>query len=115
MANKPKQKGTSWESLIVRELEDRGIRARRKALAGAQDLGDIELPDLPSVVIEAKNCKAMSLSSWVDEATIEAQHAKAEIGVVWHHRPRKSSPFDGYVTMDGETFFRLLRKLMPVG
>jgi hypothetical protein len=114
MANPPKQKGTSWESLIVKELESRGIRARRRTLSGAQDQGDIELPDLPSIVIEAKNCKAMSLSAWVDEAVKEAQHAKAEIGVVWHHRPRKSRPFEGYVSMDGETFFKLLRKLMPV-
>lgn len=113
MANPPRQKGTSWETLIERSLNERSIRARRRALGGAEDKGDIELLDLPFLVIEAKNCKAVSLSTWVDEAVIEAQHAGAEMGVVWHHRPRKSSPWEGYVTMDGETFFRILRRLLP--
>lgn len=115
MANKSKSKGTSWETLITNVLNSRDIRARRRALSGAMDKGDIELLDLP-LILEAKNCKTMKLSEWVDEVEIEAQNAEAMWGIVWHHRPRKSAPEDGYVTMRGETFLKFLEyiKTVPV-
>ena len=116
MTNKSKAKGTSWETLITNTLNERGFRARRRTLSGALDKGDIELLDFP-VIIEAKNCKTMKLSEWVDEANIEALHdttpfpdtMNMKVGVVWHHRPRRSTPGKGYVTMEGETFMLLLR------
>lgn len=107
MANKNKSKGTTWETRITNALNALGIRARRRTLSGALDKGDIELLDLP-IIIEAKNCKTMKLAEWVDEAEKEAQNAGVLFGVVWHHRPRKSSPEDGYVTMRGETFIKIL-------
>lgn len=110
LTNKSKAKGTSWETLITNVLSGRGFRARRQALSGAEDKGDIELLDIP-MIIEAKNCKTMKLAEWVDEAEIEAQNAGMIWGVVWHHRPRKASPEDGYVTMRGETFLRLLSEI----
>ena len=45
--NKSKQKGTRAETKVVRYLEDHGIKARRKALAGSKDEGDIEIYDAP--------------------------------------------------------------------
>jgi hypothetical protein len=110
LTNKSKQKGTSWETLITNALQWRDFRARRRALSGAADKGDIELIDLP-VIIEAKNCKTMKLSEWVDEAEKEAENAGVLFGVVWHHRPRKSAPEDGYVTMRGETFLKMISYL----
>lgn len=107
MANPSKAKGTSWETLVTNALNELGIRARRRTLSGPADKGDIELLDLP-VTIEAKNCKTMKLSEWVDSARGEAINAGVPIGVVWHHRPRKASPADAYVTMDGLTFMYLL-------
>lgn len=111
MTNKSKSKGTSWETLVTNSLNALGIRARRRTLSGAADKGDIELLDLP-IIIEAKNCKTMKLSEWVDSALGEAINADVPIGVVWHHRPRKSSPENAYVTMDGLTFMYLLSCLL---
>lgn len=103
-----KDKGTAWETAIVRYLVDSGFpRAERRALAGTSDRGDIA--NLP-VVVEAKNCRRDELPGWVDEATAEAVNAGVDVGVVWHHRRGKASPGEGFVTMSGATFVRLLRE-----
>lgn len=103
-----KAKGTAWETAICRLLVAEGFEhAERRALAGTSDRGDIS--GIPGWVIEAKNCKAMGLATWVDEAAIEQANDGAEFSAVWHHRRGKASPADGYVTMTGATFVRLLR------
>jgi hypothetical protein len=109
VANKNKAKGSSWETKITNVLNSRDLRARRKVLSGSLDKGDIELLDIP-LIIEAKDCKTVKLAEWVDEAEIEAQNANVIWSVVWHHRPRKQDPADGYVTMRGETFIRMLKE-----
>lgn len=111
MSNPPKQKGTAWETAVVRYLADHGLPARRKALTGNKDEGDIELIDVPGIAIEAKNCKGQSLAQWVDEAVAEAVNAGARVGVVWHHRRGAGSPGGGYVTMAGGHFTELLLEL----
>lgn len=93
-----------------------GFLARRKALTGSSDEGDIELPELPGIVVEAKNCKGQTLAQWVDEAVREAENASVPVGVVWHRRrlsarQQSTSPGAGYVTMSGEHFTRLLTEL----
>lgn len=112
--NKSKQKGTAWETEIVKTLQSSGFSARRKTLSGSADKGDIEIVSIPDLVIEAKNSKIYKLAEWVAEAKIEAENANADFGVVWMHRDRKSSPLDGYVVMDGDTFIRLLAILEGV-
>lgn len=107
-----KAKGTSWESNIVNALILNRFRARRKVLSGSLDQGDIEIDDLRlHLVIEAKNCKQQALAQWVDEALDEAHNAKADLGVVWHHRRGRASPLNGYVTMSGSSFLILLEHL----
>lgn len=107
-----KGKGTAWETAIARYLADSGFPlAERRALAGAFDQGDIA--GVP-VVIEAKNCARTELAAWVDEATSEAVNAGVDVGVVWHHRRGKGSPGEGFVTMSGATFVRLMRDLEKV-
>ena len=108
MTNKSKQKGTAWETAIVRYLEYWGFRAKRKVLSGNADKGDIELPDIPSIIIEAKNAGRYNIPQWVKEADTEAENAKVLIGVVWMHQNGKSNPADGFVIMSGDTFRRLL-------
>lgn len=104
-----KQKGTAWETAISGYLTTHtGTPIRRIAQTGARDVGDIHLGP---ICIEAKNHKQMALADWVDQAEEEATNAGLPIGVVWHHRPRKASPADGYVTMSGETFLRLLHMI----
>ena len=105
--SKSKAKGTAWETAIVGALRTRGFVCRRKVLAGKEDTGDIEIDGIP-VIIEAKNCNAMSLAGWVHEANEEAKHAKVNWGVVWHHRKGRAFPEDAYVTVDGRTFMEML-------
>ena len=104
-----KDKGTKFETAIVRYLNAEGfLGAERRALAG-DDCGDIS--GFPGWVIEAKNCARTDLGAWVDEAEREQVNAGAEFGVVWHHRRGKASPADGFVTMSGAAFVRLLREV----
>lgn len=109
MVNKSKIRGTSWESAIVRYLIAEGLAgAERRALCGAADRGDIA--GLIDWVISAKNCKAMSLAAWVDEVQLQQANDGARNSAVWHHRRGKASPADGYVTITGVQFTRLLRE-----
>ena len=64
--------------------------------------------DEHGVVIEAKNCKTTTLAAWIDEAAIEQANDGADYAAVWHHRRGKASPADGFVTMTGAAFIRLL-------
>ena len=108
MTNKPKKRGTAWESKIVAYLKERGWpHAERRTLSGAKDQGDIS--GVVGVCIEAKDQARHSLAEWLDEANVERDHASADLGVVWAHRRGKSSPRDGYVVMDGDTFTWLLK------
>lgn len=111
MTNPPKKKGTAWETAVVNYLTGRGLLACRKALTGNKDQGDIEIPEVPEIVIEAKNTKGQSLAQWVDEVAKEAVNAGAPVGVVWHHRRGAASPGGGYVTMSGEHFAVLVECL----
>jgi hypothetical protein len=102
-----KAKGTRWESDIVRALREAGfVQAERRAGNGTFDRGDIA--GVPGLVIEAKNHREVKLGAWVDEALREAANDGARYGVVWHHRVRRPLAEDGYVTMSGATFLRLL-------
>lgn len=108
--SRSKQKGTGWETAIVRHLTDNGFpHTERRALTGTHDRGDIA--GIPGWVIEAKNCQRTELATWLDEAAIEQANDGAEFSAVWHHRRGKANPADGFVTLTGATFIRLLQAL----
>ena len=70
MGNKHKAKGTAFETLVVNYLKEQGFPdARRTALAGENDSGDIhgvtqktEVP-VKEVAIQCKNQKSFKLSN----------------------------------------------------
>lgn len=108
MSNPSKQRGTAWESALVTYLIDSGWpHCERRALNGNLDKGDIA--GIPGVMIEAKNCKALTIPAWIDEAEAEKRNARATVGVVWWKRRGKSDPGKGFVTMTGAQFVELLR------
>lgn len=108
--NAAKNRGTRFESEVVRYLIDRGfVHAERRALHGARDRGDIA--GIDGVCIEIKNQNRIQLAEWVDEATLEGHNASAEVAVVWHHRKGRPGAGHGYVTMTGEVFASMLRVL----
>lgn len=107
--SRSKQKGTAWETAVVRYLTGHGFpHAERRALTGSQDRGDIA--GVPGWVLEAKNCARDALSGWIDEALVEQANDGADYSAVWHHRRGKADPGDGFVTMTGAAFTRLIRQ-----
>jgi hypothetical protein len=103
-----RRKGTAWETEIVRYLIEQGwVHAERRALHGAEDKGDIA--GLPGVVIEAKSANRHELAVWWEEAKAERRNARAATSCVWFKRRGKTSPGDGFVLLDGETYTALLK------
>ena len=80
MANKNKAKGTRAESRVVKYLESHGIKARRKALSGSKDEGDVELPEL-NCCLEVKtgkmtaNYSRSQLEEWFEQTSIEEKNS----------------------------------------
>ena len=106
MVNRSKQKGTQFETDIVRYLQDHGHpHAERRALAGAEDRGDIT--GIPGVMIEAKNCGSITLAAWADEVEVQTRNAGARIGVAWIKRRGKGID-KSYIVMSPATFLELL-------
>lgn len=115
MTNPSKAKGTSWETAIVEWLKGRGRKARRLALAGMQDQGDVETwsPNGHHVyVVEAKNARQVRLTEWWAQAEQEAKNYDAAheplfppIPVLWIHRTGKASPGEGFIIMKAADFF----------
>ena len=85
MANKSKAKGTRAETNVVRFLESYGLGAKRKALTGSKDEGDVELFDAPNLkepmTIEVKagkqtaNPNRTQLTEWLRQAREEAKNS----------------------------------------
>lgn len=107
MANRAKQKGTSFETAVVNWLAIHGIAARRLPLAGNKDQGDIEVLHW-GINIEAKNCKALALSQWVAESDVESGNSGKPVVVV-AKRVGKGDPGEAYVIMP----LRRLVELLP--
>jgi hypothetical protein len=106
--SKSKAKGTAEETLVADYLNSEGILCVRHPPQGAKDKGDINLLSL-SAIIEVKNCKTMSLASWVDEAQAEKANAGKDIALVWHKRIRRGKAAEHYVTLTGEDAVKLLK------
>lgn len=73
MANPSKAKGSAWERRLVDYLVLHGFPlAERRVMEGKNDRGDVA--GVP-FVLEAKNCRAVDLAGWCDEAAKEARSA----------------------------------------
>lgn len=104
-----KAKGTAFETLIVRYLQDHGfIHAERRALAGTNDLGDIT--GCGPLVFECKNHKTLSFSEWLTEAETERVNASADYGVVIAKRRGKGDAGEQYAVMTVAQLVELLHQ-----
>ena len=67
MVNKAKKQGTTYESNIVKRLnENSNMKAQRFAEGGSNDLGDIQLfVDGEEYFIEAKSRQNLNLQNWM--------------------------------------------------
>jgi hypothetical protein len=105
--SRSKQKGTTFETSLLPVLREYYPGTERRALSGAKDKGDFILPGAP-FALEAKNVKAMSLGSWVDEAEVEAANLGVRYGVVAHKRRGVTDPARQFVTMSMGQFLELV-------
>ncbi len=99
MANPPKARGTAAESAVVKFAAAMGIPARRVALAGRADQGDVHLWD-GRVVIEVKSRRAgwtwTQIDAWYREADAEANRVEgADVTVLVVKRPGTGARFAG--------------------
>lgn len=85
--SRPRDIGTTAETAVVKYLRTHGWpHAERRALTGAQDLGDIT--GTPGVCWEIKAGKTAEkagdglITDWLDETETERRHAGADIGVL---------------------------------
>ena len=103
--NPSKQKGTAFETALVRWLNDKcGVDAKRIVLHGNKDEGDI---DAGPFNIESKNCNALSLSTWVKEAAVESTNAGKPVIVV-AKRKGISDPGQSYVITTLDMFMEMM-------
>lgn len=104
--SRSKQKGTSFETSLIPELELWYPGAHRRPLSGAKDKGDFILPGA-DFALEAKCVKAMSLGAWVDEAVVEAENLGVRFGVVAHKRRGKTAPSEQFATLRLRDFLEI--------
>lgn len=94
--SKPKAKGTTAETAVVRYLQTWWPAAERRALSGNQDKGDVA--GIPGVCIEVKAAKTQLIGPWQRETLTEMGHANAGVCLLVVKRPYKSvSQWDAYL------------------
>lgn len=64
-----KQKGTDAENKVEKFLRSNGIMARRNALHGTKDIGDIHTP---GVVVSVKDVSQHHIGAWLRDAEEQA-------------------------------------------
>lgn len=112
MGNKSKAKGTRAESRVVKYLESHGIEARRKALSGSKDEGDIELPKW-NICLEVKagkqtaNYSRSQFEEWMRQSREEEKNSGQRCYLVIVRYNRKIDDAEVYLDTN-PTLFRYL-------
>lgn len=116
MANRSKQKGTSYETSVRKYLNENGFpKARRTALSGGEDTGDIhglERPDGHKAILQCKNQKKHDLSGWLDATVEQAERADGALPALVVKRAGKGEKAlgDSYVVMRLSDFVSLIKE-----
>lgn len=101
-----KRKGTAFESAVVAYLQEAGFhQVERRALAGANDRGDIA--GVPNWTLELKTCQSIDLAGFVDEAAREAANAGTDRYAAVVKRRRRSTAC-AYVVMPLSVFVQVI-------
>lgn len=117
MANRSKQKGTAYETLVRRFLNDNGFpKAHRTALTGGDDAGDIHGIERRltgrKAILQCKNQKKYDLSGWLDDTVEQASRANDAVPALVVKRAGKGEKAvgDSYVVMRLSDFVELLEE-----
>lgn len=101
-----KQKGTGFETAVVRYLRDEGFPAcERRSLSGNVDRGDIA--GIDGWTIECKNQNGLSLSGWSDETERERLANEDPWGLLVVKRRLKAIS-ESYAIMPLESMVQLM-------
>lgn len=105
MANANKGKGTSWETEVVRYLDECGLLAKRTGSAD-MDSGDIHMGEW---TIEAKHEQRIDLPGYLKQLAKETTRADRphHFASVWV-KNRRHSTGDAYAVMSGENYRSLM-------
>lgn len=105
--NRNKNRGSQWERDVVKYLQENGfpLAERRYGAGLREDKGDIR--GVP-VTLECKNHAQISLSTFLDEAILEAKHAGTKLGAAVIKRRNKGTK-DAYVVMSLEQYVELMK------
>ena len=98
MANRAKQKGTSFETLVRQYLNDNGFPvAHRTVLKGGGDTGDINGVQSGNrqVAFQCKNQKAFSFSEWLNDTVDQANNLGNALPALIVKRPGKGAQATG--------------------
>jgi len=114
MARRPKDDGTAFETMCVKIFAAHGLLARRLALAGSRDEGDLELHvNGLRCIVECKTREALSAHDAYAQAKAKATDGTPVL-LAWRRlKPltegrRRRTPVGTLVLMDLPTLFRLL-------
>lgn len=88
--SRAKDKGTAYETAVVRYLRDRlgDEEIDRMPLRGNRDEGDVrglKLRGMP-VCVEVKNHRQLRLTEWMGQLEAERGNMDAELGMIVAHR-----------------------------
>ena len=109
-----KQKGTSFESLILEPARAYYPDAIRSPLAGSKDIGDLWLPGERRFVVEAKHHRTLDLAGWAGEAEREARNKGVPHWVVVHKRVGKGRGEDQWATLTWGSYLALTNPIPSV-
>lgn len=117
MANKSKQKGTSFETMIKEYLNNNGFPdAERTPLKGGADTGDINgvknRNSGRNAIFQCKNQKSFQLSQWLDDTVEQAKNKGDAVPALIVKRPNKgvSSLGDTYAVLRLSDLVDLLKE-----
>lgn len=102
-----KAKGSAFERAVCDYLRANGhpYCERHYGAGRPQDVGDLD--GIPGWTLEVKNCRALDLGPWMNEAHHEATNDGASRFAVIHKR-RQHSTAEAFVTMPLRLFAELL-------
>lgn len=89
-------------------LDDRIDIRPKNGRADRGDIGGVRSLTGDRLVLECKDHNRLELSTWLNEAQVEAGNDDAAIGVVVHKKRGTANPADQYVTMRLDQFVLLL-------
>jgi hypothetical protein len=102
VSNPSRRKGSEAEQLVADYITERGYRAERRHLAGANDKGDIVIFSRPELVIEVKAAQTLSLGAWCVELEREIVNAGGQTGVLVVKRKGSRDPANWFAVQPFE-------------